>query len=163
MTSNNTGQCDPASPFTRHNHFFFTLPHVPTARHGRAVAPVDKETGCCDCRCDRLVSAAEGHAATGDLYSAKVGEILWTKFSLSADWVWKLEMGVKGDPTRTSTVVAKQPFMGLVRGACPVCCLRRVRTHGSRWRVVFTATAATAATTYPTHLLVLHCRKSHRR
>lgn len=39
---------------------------------------------------------AEGHAATGDLYEAKVGEILYTRFELSKDWVWTLTMGVKG-------------------------------------------------------------------
>ena len=58
--------------------------------------------------------ANEGHAATGDAYPAKEGEKLWTKFSLSEDYVWTLGMGVVGDKTRTSTVVAEKPFMGLV-------------------------------------------------
>lgn len=57
---------------------------------------------------------AEGHAATGELFEAKVGEVLYTKFELSKNWVWTLTMGVKGDTTRISTVVADKPFMGLV-------------------------------------------------
>ena len=57
---------------------------------------------------------AEGHAATGEAFQTKQGEKLWTKFSLSEDHVWTLGMGVVGDATRTSTVVAAQPFMGLV-------------------------------------------------
>ena len=56
----------------------------------------------------------EGHAATGDLFPAAKGEIVWTKFSLSPKWVWTLAMGIKGDPARTSTVVSSEPFMGLV-------------------------------------------------
>merc|ERR1719272_2621966 len=57
---------------------------------------------------------AEGHAATGDLFPAKQGEMIFTKFELSEKWVWTLSMGVVGDPTRVSTVVADKPFMGLV-------------------------------------------------
>ena len=41
-------------------------------------------------------------------------QVVWTKFELSAGWVWTLSMGVKGDPARTSVVVAKKPFMGIV-------------------------------------------------
>ena len=59
-------------------------------------------------------NAAEGHAATGDAYPAKEGEKVWTRFSLSDDYVWTLGMGVVGDPNRTSTVVSEKPFMGLV-------------------------------------------------
>jgi hypothetical protein len=57
---------------------------------------------------------AEARAATGDVYPAMEGEKVWTKFSLSEDYVWTLGMGVVGDPSRTSTVVSSQPFMGLV-------------------------------------------------
>eukprot|EP00039_Didymoeca_costata_P026169 m.15155 g.15155 ORF g.15155 m.15155 type:complete len:290 (+) comp5305_c0_seq2:17-886(+) len=56
----------------------------------------------------------EGHAATGDLFPTKEGEIVYTKFELSQDAVWTLTMGVKGDKTRVSTVVSETPFMGLV-------------------------------------------------
>jgi hypothetical protein len=59
-------------------------------------------------------NSREGHAATGDAYAAKVGERLWTRFSLSQEYVWTLGMGVVGDEARTSTVVAAKPFMGLV-------------------------------------------------
>ena len=62
---------------------------------------------------------AEGHAATGEAYAAKEGEKVWTKFTLSADHVWTLGMGVVGDASRTSTVVADKPFMGLVRAPPP--------------------------------------------
>jgi len=56
----------------------------------------------------------EGHAATGDLFSCSEGEVLWTAFTLSADWEWTLNMGVVGDTKRTSTVVADKPYMGLL-------------------------------------------------
>jgi len=56
----------------------------------------------------------EAHAATGDVWPTVEGELLWTRFSLSDDYVWTLGMGVVGDPSRTSTVVSAQPFMGLV-------------------------------------------------
>ena len=86
--------------------------------------------------------SAEGHAATGEAYSAKQGEKIWTKFTLSKDWVWTLGMGklwlsivylywnllcvcagVVGDPKRTSTVVSDKPFMGLVDVIMAVNCL----------------------------------------
>lgn len=60
-------------------------------------------------------NATQGHAATGDLVDAKEGEILYTKFELSKDYVWTLTMGVLGDPKRVSTVVSREPFMGLIR------------------------------------------------
>ena len=56
----------------------------------------------------------EGHAATGVTYPCKEGEIIFTSFELAEDWVWTLKMGVKGDSSRLSQVVAKQPFMGLL-------------------------------------------------
>ena len=49
-----------------------------------------------------------------EAFQTKQGEKLWTRFSLSEDHVWTLGMGVVGDATRTSTVVAEKPFMGLV-------------------------------------------------
>jgi hypothetical protein len=59
-------------------------------------------------------NATQAHAATGVTYPTKSGEIIFTSFELSADYTWTLRMGVKGDPSRLSTVVAKQPFMGLI-------------------------------------------------
>eukprot|EP00947_MAST-08B_sp_MAST-8B-sp1_P000586 g586.t1 len=56
----------------------------------------------------------EAHAATGKTYDCKPGEELFTEFTLSEDWVWTLRMGVVGDPSRVSTVVAAKPFMGLL-------------------------------------------------
>ena len=40
--------------------------------------------------------------------------MLWTSFDLSPEFVWTMEMGVKGDASRTSTVVVPQPYMGLL-------------------------------------------------
>jgi len=59
----------------------------------------------------------EGHAATGDLFNCTEGEVLWTEFTLSADWKWTLNMGVLGDTKRTSSVVAEKPYMGLLPAA----------------------------------------------
>ena len=59
-------------------------------------------------------NATEGHAATGVTYPCKEGEVLFTSFELSEDWVWSLHMGVKNDPSRLSTVVVERPFMGLL-------------------------------------------------
>ena len=56
----------------------------------------------------------EPHAATGNIYKCKPNETLYTTFELSNDWVWTLTMGVKFDPSRTSVVTVKQPFMGLL-------------------------------------------------
>lgn len=55
-------------------------------------------------------------AVAGDVYQCVPGESLWTQFTQSHDHVWTLTMGVVGDPTRTSVVVAPRPFMGLVSG-----------------------------------------------
>ena len=63
---------------------------------------------------NRTSNATEGHAATGTTYDCAPGEVIFTEFALSADWVWTLRMGVKGDPTRLSTVVVEKPFMGLL-------------------------------------------------
>jgi hypothetical protein len=57
----------------------------------------------------------DAHAVTGEIFNTTAGEVLWTKFSLDQETsAWSLGMGVKGDPTRTSTVVAHKPFMGLI-------------------------------------------------
>jgi len=56
-------------------------------------------------------------AATGAIYNCSEGETLYTRFSLANSYdglAWTLEMGVVGDPSRTSSVVAPQPFMGLL-------------------------------------------------
>lgn len=63
---------------------------------------------------NKTSNKTEGHAATGELFNAKQGEILWTNFSLNDKWEWTLGMGIKGDPSRTSTVVAPKPYMGLL-------------------------------------------------
>ena len=55
-----------------------------------------------------------GRAATGPLYPAHKGEVLWTSFELSESHVWTLSMGVKGDKTRTSRVIAHKPYMGML-------------------------------------------------
>jgi len=56
----------------------------------------------------------EAHAATGETYPCEPGEVLYTKYTLSENWVWTLEMGVKGDPARTSIIRIEKPFMGLL-------------------------------------------------
>lgn len=53
-------------------------------------------------------------AAAGDWYNCSEGDVLWTSYELSEDWVWTLGMGVVGDPSRTSTLVVEKPFMGLL-------------------------------------------------
>lgn len=64
-------------------------------------------------------NGTDAHAAYGDMYPAKAGETLYTSFQIkpstkpNAGPVWTLTMGVVGDSTRTSTVVAEQPYMGL--------------------------------------------------
>ena len=63
---------------------------------------------------DQAANKTQGHAATGKTYPTKEGETIYTKYTLSDDWVWTLEMGVKGDATRVSTVVVPKPFMGLL-------------------------------------------------
>lgn len=40
---------------------------------------------------------AEGHAATGELFEAKVGEVLYTKFELSKDWVCSRTLLLRSD------------------------------------------------------------------
>lgn len=55
-------------------------------------------------------------AATGALVPVEEGELIYTKFELSDEYVWTLSMGVVGDETgaRSSVVVVDRPFMGLV-------------------------------------------------
>jgi len=57
---------------------------------------------------------ATAKAAAGDYYNCTEGEILWTEYSLDDNWHWTLSMGVIGDPSRTSSFVSEQPFMGLL-------------------------------------------------
>jgi hypothetical protein len=52
------------------------------------------------------------HTSTSDLFVANTGEVLWSPFDLRNEFVWTLAMGVKGDPKRTSTVIAEKPYMG---------------------------------------------------
>lgn len=63
---------------------------------------------------NETANATQGHAATGEMFGTKEGEVIFTRYTLSTDWVWTLEMGVKGDPSRLSTVIAHKPFMGLL-------------------------------------------------
>jgi len=60
---------------------------------------------------------AEGHAATGELFNCTEGEVLWTEFTINVDYIWTLNMGVLGDPQRTSSVVVEKPYMGLLSSA----------------------------------------------
>jgi len=57
------------------------------------------------------------HAAYGDFFPAIAGETLFTKFeqaqSGGGDPYWTLTMGALDDASRVSTVVAKQPYMGI--------------------------------------------------
>ena len=58
----------------------------------------------------------DAHAAYGELFPAVVGEELFIRFqpSTSSDGItWTLTMGAVNDPSRTSTVVAEKPYMGL--------------------------------------------------
>eukprot|EP00755_Sulcionema_specki_P010373 Sspe_Gene.6871::Locus_2310_Transcript_1_1_Confidence_1.000_Length_1001::g.6871::m.6871 len=56
----------------------------------------------------------QGKAAHGQVYPCKKGEVLWTRFTRDSNYVWTLAMGVKGDSSRTSTVVSHKPYMGLL-------------------------------------------------
>jgi hypothetical protein len=56
----------------------------------------------------------EPHAATGEVFPAKVGEKLFTTFKMDTKGVWTLQIGVVGDAARVSTVVVEQPYMGLL-------------------------------------------------
>ena len=57
-------------------------------------------------------------AAAGPWYNCTSGEVLWTEYALDevagGEWAWTLSMGVVGDASRTSSIVAAQPFMGLL-------------------------------------------------
>ena len=63
----------------------------------------------------------ESHAAYGEMYPAKPGEVLETSFVAttsdtdtgSAGPIWTLTMKVVGDSSRTSTLRVEQPYMGL--------------------------------------------------
>eukprot|EP01079_Euglenida_sp_SAG-EU17-18_P002094 gene2095-3050_t len=63
---------------------------------------------------NETANRTEGHAATGDLVKVSKGEIVYTQFEVSVDWMWTLTMGVKGQPDRVSTVVAHKPYMGIL-------------------------------------------------
>lgn len=64
--------------------------------------------------------SVEGKAAYGKMFDAYVGEILYTSFEAKVDDVtkkvfWTLTMGAMNDTSRTSTLVVKEPYMGLLR------------------------------------------------
>lgn len=67
------------------------------------------------------VSAIDSHAAYGEFYPTVPGETLWTEFRLEGGGDgydtetprWVLQMGVVGDPSRTSTLVVDRPYMGM--------------------------------------------------
>ena len=44
---------------------------------------------------NQTANATQAHAATGETFPTVEGEILYTRFDLSADWIWTLTMGVK--------------------------------------------------------------------
>lgn len=66
-------------------------------------------------------SDTHSHAAYGDFYPTVPGETLWTEFRLEGGGDgydaetprWVLQMGVEGDPSRTSTLVVDRPYMGI--------------------------------------------------
>lgn len=63
-------------------------------------------------------NVSQPKAVTGVVLPCEPGETLWTTFALSDDSeTWTLAMGVSGDPSRTSTVVATAPYMGLLAPA----------------------------------------------
>lgn len=55
------------------------------------------------------------HAATGAIFPASAGEVLWTRMDYdTASLSWHLSMGVEGDASRTSVVDVPKPYMGLL-------------------------------------------------
>jgi hypothetical protein len=58
----------------------------------------------------------EAKAAAGEKFNVVAGETLWTSFARAGapGFGWSLSMGVKGDASRTSVVLAPQPYMGLI-------------------------------------------------
>ena len=52
-------------------------------------------------------------AVVGETYPVAPGERTWTSFT-RRNYSWYLDMGVVGDTSRTSTVVAPTPYMGLL-------------------------------------------------
>lgn len=65
---------------------------------------------------DAVTNASVPKAVTGEVFPCAPGEALWTLMTQSAAREWTLSMGVVGDPSRTSEVVAPAPFMGLLPG-----------------------------------------------
>ena len=58
------------------------------------------------------------HAATGAVFPAAAGEVLWTRMDFDAAALsWRLSMGIVGDAARTSVVDVPKPFMGLLDAA----------------------------------------------
>jgi hypothetical protein len=41
---------------------------------------------------NETANATQGHAATGETFPVKEGEIIFTRYTLSKAWVWTLEM-----------------------------------------------------------------------
>jgi len=62
-------------------------------------------------------NATEAKAAAGEVFRTVEGETLWTSFTRAPapSFAWTLAMGVRGDGSRTSIVIATAPFMGLLR------------------------------------------------
>lgn len=61
-----------------------------------------------------LYSNGTAKAAAGPWFNCTERDVLWTEYALDTAWVWTLSIGVVGDPSRTSTLVVPQPFMGLL-------------------------------------------------
>lgn len=63
----------------------------------------------------------EGHAAYGELFPAHPGETLYTLFEMTLEGtdddvfypIWTLTMQVQGDPSRTSILYIRHPYMGM--------------------------------------------------
>jgi hypothetical protein len=51
---------------------------------------------------------------SGESFPTVAGEQMYTTFKMNAKEVWTLEIGVKGDSKRVSTVVVDKPYMGLL-------------------------------------------------
>ena len=65
---------------------------------------------------NKTANKTQAHAATGELFPTREGEVIYTSFDLDkSTWSWSLTMGVRGDATRVSTLVVPAPFMGLIK------------------------------------------------
>ena len=65
---------------------------------------------------NKTANKTQAHAATGELFPTREGEVIYTSFDLDkSTWSWTLTMGVRGDATRVSTLIVPAPFMGLIK------------------------------------------------